>query len=46
MVRFNIPLRAMKRGYNLIELFGWEGQPQQIVWVEIRMDPGQSGPSE
>jgi hypothetical protein len=45
MVRFNIPLAAMKRGYNLIELFQRDGQPQQIVWVEIRMDPGQPGRS-
>jgi hypothetical protein len=41
MVRFNIPLAAMKRGYNLIELFQQDGEPQQIVWVEIRIDPGQ-----
>jgi hypothetical protein len=39
MVRFTVPLSAVKRGYNLIELFQREGQPQQIVWVEIRMDP-------
>jgi hypothetical protein len=43
MVQFDIPLAAMNRGYNLIELFQKEGEPQQVVWVEIRMDPGQSG---
>ncbi len=39
MVRFDIPLKSMNRGYNLIELFQRQGEPQQIVWVEIRMAP-------
>jgi hypothetical protein len=43
MIRFDIPLPALNRGYNLVELFQVEGLPQQIVWVEIRMDPNQPG---
>ncbi len=39
MAQFDVPLSAMKRGYNLIEVFRQEGEPQQIVWAEIRIDP-------
>jgi hypothetical protein len=39
MVQFDIPLSAMHPGYNLVELFLAEGEPQQIVWIEIRIDP-------
>ncbi len=39
MIQFEIPLAAMQRGYNLVELFPDGGQPQQIGWMEIRIDP-------
>ena len=39
MVQFEIPISSMRRGYNLVELFPDGGEPQQITWVEIRIDP-------
>jgi hypothetical protein len=39
MIQFEIPLTAMQRGYNLVELFPDGEQPQQIGWLEIRIDP-------
>lgn len=39
IVQFEIPLPALQRGYNLVELFPDGGPPQQIGWMEIRIDP-------
>ncbi len=39
MVQFDIPLAAMQKGYNLAEIWLKDGEAQQIVWVEIRIDP-------
>jgi hypothetical protein len=29
----------LQRGYNLVQLSRKEGLPQQVVWMEIRIDP-------
>jgi hypothetical protein len=39
MIRFEIPLSALQRGYNLVQLYKKDGLPQQVVWMEIRIDP-------
>ena len=46
-VRFACPLNVLKTGYNDLDLRQVAGSTgQQIVWVELRMDPGpETGPS-
>ena len=39
VMQFDIPLEAMQRGYNVVELILTEGKDQEIVWVEIYIDP-------
>jgi hypothetical protein len=39
-VRFACPLDALQEGYNLLRVSQAEGSvPQQIVWVEMRIEP-------
>ena len=46
-VRFACPLNVLKTGYNDLDLRQVAGSTgQQIVWVELRMDPGpETGPT-
>ena len=43
MVQFDVPLDAMRRGYNTIDLSLAEGQAQKITWMEVFIAPGASG---
>jgi hypothetical protein len=39
MLRFDVPLSAMNRGYNLAEIYQTSGEPQTVSWGEIQIDP-------
>jgi hypothetical protein len=39
MIRFDVPLSAMNRGYNLAEVYQTSGEPQTVSWGEIQIDP-------
>lgn len=39
MTQFEAPLDAMVRGYNTVELAVERGGPQNVIWLEIGIDP-------
>ena len=39
VVQFDVPLKAVRRGYNSIEITLESGRDQQVVWLEIFVAP-------
>lgn len=39
-IRFLCPNRPVRDGFNEVKIVQESGEPQQIVWVEIRIEPG------
>ena len=39
VVQFSVPLAAIRRGYNAIELTLEEGPEQRLVWLEVAVSP-------
>lgn len=43
VMQFEVPLPAVARGYNAVELSALEGGPQTVVWLEVAIDPSRHG---
>jgi hypothetical protein len=39
LAQFEVPLEAVVRGYNSVELAVEQGGPQKVIWLEILIDP-------
>jgi len=39
VVQFDAPLRAVRRGYNAVEIFLKDGKEQKVIWMEIYIVP-------
>jgi len=39
VVQFEVPVAAVTRGYNTVELSTVQGGPQTIIWVEVCIEP-------
>jgi hypothetical protein len=39
VVQFKVPLAAVRRGYNAVEVRLTEGEDQRVIWPEIFVSP-------